>query len=163
MGLLGVQVLGGVDLELASERCSQISFIYCVFTFFFVMFHGVVSTMGLILELYPPESVGQYSWPFRRKVLFIPIASVITSATVVALVRALRSRISLMADTKPVVVINRLIDCMTVLTAVGTVSIWPSKIGVLYVVYLCVALWSFNRLNAGLAVIDGQYSVVELE
>ena len=41
---------------------------------------------------------------------------------------------------KPGVVINWLVDCMTVLAVVGAVSIWPSEIGVLYVVCLCVAV-----------------------
>jgi hypothetical protein len=38
---------------------------------------------------------------------------------------------------------------------VGAVSIWPAKIGILYAIALCVALWAFNRLNRCLDMIDG--------
>jgi hypothetical protein len=49
---------------------------------------------------------------------------------------------------------ERITDMMAVLTVVGAVSIWPSEIGILYVAFLGVALWAFNRMNRTMDAID---------
>jgi hypothetical protein len=36
---------------------------------------------------------------------------------------------------------------MTVIGVVGAATIWPSKIGVWYALFLCLAILAFNRLD----------------
>jgi hypothetical protein len=148
---LTVQAALGLDPDLRAQRHNRISIIFCVFLFLFVTLHGVTSTLGLVLELYPPESVDQYSWPVKRILLFLPMAAVVVLWTVREMVRTLRQR---ERDSSPPP--DKLTTLMTGLAAVGAVSIWPAKIGILYAVALCIALWVFNHLNRHLDKIDGR-------
>jgi hypothetical protein len=42
---------------------------------------------------------------------------------------------------------ERMADLMAVIGVVGVATIWPSKIGVLYALFLCIALFALHRLN----------------
>jgi hypothetical protein len=42
---------------------------------------------------------------------------------------------------------ERTADLLTFIGIVGAVSIWPGKIGVLYAVFLFLAIFALNRLN----------------
>jgi hypothetical protein len=137
----------GLAIDVAAELRGGISLSFTVFLFLFVTLHGATSTMGIMLELYPPESVDQYAWPPERVLLFLPMAVAVAVGVTYHLVRILvtpaqaktafeRSRIS-----------DRVVDLMTGLAAVGAISIWPSKIGALYAVFLAFGLWALNALN----------------
>jgi hypothetical protein len=42
---------------------------------------------------------------------------------------------------------QRMVDLMTGMAFIGALSIWPAKIGVLYAVFIFLALFAFNRIN----------------
>jgi hypothetical protein len=154
MGLLYVVFMGWLILKaargLAPERLAalrgSLTLIYSVFLFLFVTFHGAVSTMGLMLELYSADAVDQYAWPRERILLFIPFAVLVIAGTVYAMVCVHREEPWRHA-TNPAVAADHITDLMTILSAVGIISIWPSEIGALYALFLCLAIWAFNRLN----------------
>ncbi len=162
MGLLFVvfmfwlmfQVTRGLDTRLATELYGRLSLIFCVFVFLLVTFRGASSTLGLVLELYPPESVEQYSWPPRRTMLFLLMVSGVVIWTLYQMVRTLWPAGNQPRDSRAAGLAERITDMMSVLTVVGAVSIWPSKIGILYVGFLGVALWAFNRMNRKMDSID---------
>ena len=135
---------GRVAPALRAELRGRLSLIYTAFLFLFVTFHGVSSTLGLILELYPADAVDQYEWPLARVLLFLPFALLIVTATCAAAARAMNPKSERVALA---VLAGRMTNLMTVLAAVGAISIWPAKIGVLYALFLCLALAAFNALN----------------
>ena len=42
---------------------------------------------------------------------------------------------------------ERMIDLMTVMGFIGALSIWPGKVGVLYALFIALAIFAFNRLE----------------
>ncbi len=144
MGWFMLQAARGLDPAVRSELHGRVTMIFCVFLFLFVTLHGATSTIGLVLELYPPESVEQYSWPPKRVLLFLPMAMAVVMGTVYHMVRTLRQQPRNYSAAR---IADRITNLMTGLAAVGAVSIWPSEIGVLYALLLCVAVAAFNSMN----------------
>jgi len=125
-------------------RRRDMSLLFAVFLLLFVLFFGGTSRMSVVLGLYADKAVGQYEWPVARMVLFAPFAAVILGAT---LCRAGRILTGTAARLEAWLLAARMTDLMTVITVVGLVTIWPSKIGILYGLFLCAALFAFQRLN----------------
>jgi len=137
------------DAYLITERRRSVSLIFSAFLLVFLLFHGGSERLGIILELYNEDAVSQYSWPFERIMLFAPVALVITGVAVYRLWHVLspvqsNNRISSIPFEKSL----RIVDLMTVTGFIGALSIWPYKIGVIYALFLCFAIWSFNRINS---------------
>jgi hypothetical protein len=131
-----------------SDRRQTISFIYGVFLLLFILFHGGSSRAGVILGLYSADAVDQYAWPAARILLFVPVAVIVTAATVWYMIRVFRLK-SYPEQTSrdPARWSIYMIDLMTAIGCVGALSIWPAKIGVLYAFFLFLALFAFNRMD----------------
>lgn len=136
------------DSHTIAERRKNVLFIYSIFYLIFLMFHGASERLGIFLGLYAEDAVSQYSWPMERIILFSPVALLITGVAIFKLVQALRPDAPYYKwDKVSQLVSLRIVDLMTIMTFIGALSIWPQKIGVLYTLLLCIAIWSFNRLN----------------
>jgi hypothetical protein len=136
------------DVESVVSRRRDISLIYSAFLLVFFLFYGVSSRGGVVLGLYGDEAVDQYEWPMGRVALFAPAAVIIVAGTLFKMWKALHaprthSRPEPEAGRLPL----RMVDLMTVIGFVGAVSIWPAKIGIAYALFLCLALFAYNRLN----------------
>lgn len=147
IGWLIVKATRSLAPEVRSELRGRISITFAVFMFLFVTLHGATATLGLILELYPPDAVDQYAWPPRRVLLFLPMAVAVVVGAAYHMVRLLRAPTAATVVRGEACLPDRLVNLMTGLAAVGAVSIWPSRIGALYVILLGVGLWAFNSLN----------------
>lgn len=146
---------GDLDTDLIAERRKNVSLIYSVFFLVFLMFHGGSERLGIILELYSEDAVSQYSWPLERIILFVPVALVIVSVTIFKLWQVLRPESR--QDNKRNKISkrsNRMVDLMTVMGFIGALSIWPAKIGVLYALFLVIAIFAFNRLEHRFNMVD---------
>jgi hypothetical protein len=121
-----------------AERSRSVSLIYSAFLLIFILLHGVSSRAGVLFEFYGDDAIDQYAWPPSRIALF--------AATLWAMRRALappaepRSRAGAALP-------ERMFDLLTFIGIVGAASIWPSKIGVLYAVFLAPAIFALARLN----------------
>ena len=126
------------------------------FSAFFLIFRllqGVTSRGGVILELYEPEAVDQYAWPAARVALFVPAAAILFVATLVAIRQMLNTAGAPREKTTHLP--ERMVDLLTFIGVVGAISIWPAKIGVLYAVCLCFAVFALTRLNRRFDDVDG--------
>jgi len=130
------------------DRRRNLSLLLSVYLLLFITFRGVSLTVGGLLGFYDANTVEQYSWPPAREALFLPAAALLTGITILNVWRIVRS--SAPAEHRrfgTVRLPERLTDLMAGMTVVGAISIWPAKISVLYALFLCVALFAFNRLN----------------
>ena len=128
---------------------------YSTFFLIFMLLHGVTSTLGVMLELYSHDAISQYDWPPDRVRLMIAGTVVLLVPTLVSMRTMLKHpRIATYPDPNASRLPARMVDLFTGIGIVGAVSIWPSKIGPLYAVLLCFALFAFNRINRKLDDID---------
>ncbi len=148
MAWLLVAAARGLAPELRQALRGRLSLLFCVFLFLFVTLSGATTRIGLFLELYPPGSAEQYSWPLRRVLLFTPMGAAVVAWTVYQMARALWPPVQAPPEHEPARLANRATSLMTGLAVIGAVSIWPAKVGVLYALFLAVAIWAFNRFNA---------------
>lgn len=127
------------------ELRKRVSLIYSTFLLLFILFHGAMSRTGVFLELYDAESVSQYAWPPGRIALFVPVAGVLLLITLIKLFRAYRlpANSTMEATQLP----EKMTDLFTFTGIIGAISIWPSKITVLYSIFLFFALYAFTRIN----------------
>ena len=120
------------------------------------MFHGASDTLGLVLELYTEEAVSQYSWPVERILIFAPFALIIFGVALNQIRKVLNGNTLNWSDTLiPSKLSARVIDLITVLGFIGALSIWPAKIGIIYALFIVLAIFSFNRLEQKFNRIDG--------
>jgi hypothetical protein len=130
------------------ERRRSISLVLAVFLLLFVMFFGASSNVGVLLGLYGESAVDQYAWPLARTALFAPFAVLIVGSTVLKIGQIVwLSRTRTWQGAEVPRLPERMINLMTVIGVVGAATIWPSKIGVLYALFLCTAMFSVLRLN----------------
>ena len=130
------------------ERRRSISLVLAVFLLLFIMFFGASSNAGVLLGLYGESDVDQYAWPLARVALFAPFAIVILGVTAYKIGRIVwltRPRTWHSFESRHIP--ERMGDLMTVIGVVGAATIWPSKIGVLYALFLCIALFALHRLD----------------
>jgi len=99
----------------------------------------------------------QYAGPLARMVLFAPAAVLILGVTAYKIGRImwLTRRYNWRGFEAPHLP-ERVADLMAVISAVGTATIWPSKIGVLYAIFLCIALFALHRLNSYFDYVDSR-------
>jgi len=150
---MGLTPIGDFDPHLIAEKRKNILIIYSVFFLVFLLFHGGSERLGIILDLYSLDEVSQYSWPLERILLFVPIAFVVTSIAVFKVRRVLRSKNQHNYNIS--VHSYWIVDLMTLTGFIGVLTIWSSKISVLYALLLVFAIYAFNRLVK-------QYDMVDL-
>ena len=140
--------VGKLESYQISERRKDVLLIYSVFLLVFLMFHGGSERLGIILNLYSGEAVSQYAWPLERIILFAPVALFITSVAILKFWYIFRLNNQQgqknNSSSKPSL---RIIDIITLMGFIGALSIWPEKIGVLYALFIVLAIWAINRLN----------------
>jgi len=140
-------------------RRRSIALTLSVFLLLLVVFHGATYQAGVMLELYDAKAVDQYAWPWQRVVLFAPWAVLIVGVTAFSLGRTLwRSRTPDWTGFDVPRLPERMIDLMTLLAAVGAITIWPAKIGALYACFLILAVFALTRLNRHCNRYDGPQS-----
>jgi hypothetical protein len=137
------------------EAPKNISLILAVFLLLSVLFFGGSYNAGVLLGLYRESEVGQYAWPPARLALFAPFGLLVLGVCARKAWNAWwlpreQARHGFAVPGLP----ERMTDLMTVIAAVGAATIWPSKIGVLYAVFLCTALHALARLNRGFDAAD---------
>lgn len=130
-----------VSPEKVAELRNRISMTYCVALLVFMLAHGGTSQLGVVLGLYDSEAVGQYEWPAGRILLFLPVVILLFVVTTKRNVEHYRK------ETSSQLLPERMIDLCAFTAFVGAVSIWPAKIGILYALFLCIALFALTRLN----------------
>lgn len=132
----------------SSERRRGISLVLAVCVLLFIMFFGASYQVGVLLGLYQESDVNQYAWPLGRVVLFSPAGVLIlgVSAYKVARITWL-SRAQALRGFEVSGLPERMADLMAVIGVVGAATIWPSKIGVLYALFLGLALYAWHRIN----------------
>ncbi|MCK5861651.1 MAG: hypothetical protein KAH38_04140, partial [Candidatus Hydrogenedentes bacterium] len=135
----------GITVQFKEKRASEIrkgiSLTYSVFLLLFLLAQGGSSRFGVLLGMYGPEAIEQYDWPVERIALFAPVAVILFSIAVMYIVKHYR------AQSQVLRLPERMIDLCTFITLTGAVSIWPAKIGVLYIFFLCLALFAFTRIE----------------
>jgi len=132
----------------ALDRRRSISLALAVCLLLFVMCYGASYNIGALLGLYDQNPVDQYAWPPARVALFAPVAVAILGITAYKIRRMIRlSRTPAWRGIEPQRLPERMADLMTFIGVIGAATIWPSKIAVLYALFLCLAIFAFNRLN----------------
>ena len=86
-----------------------------------------------------------YAWPAARVALFAPVAAILIIATLVAMRRILKAEGA--SQEKSTHLPERMVDLLTFIGLVGAISIWPTKIGILYAFCVCFAVFALTRLN----------------
>ncbi|MCA9041792.1 MAG: hypothetical protein KDA65_15670 [Planctomycetaceae bacterium] len=158
--LLGAFYVAALGLTLinSKETRSQrqaITFVYSLFLLIFMLTWGASAQGGIVLGLYDAEAVDDYQWPWERIWLFLPFAVLIIATTLFTIRKALHEpNVGLLPYSEAKRVNARLIDLMTFTGVVGAISIWPAKIGVLYAVFLGLAIFAFTRLDLCLDHVD---------
>lgn len=151
--LLGLFYLAALFLAMLTgdesvDRRRGMSFVYGVFLLVFIMAWGVSSQASILLGLVEAEAVDQYTWPSERIEIFIPAGILIVGAALLKMWQVLGNpRVAIPAYSAAPRISASIVDLMMFTGVVGAASIWPSKIGVLYAVFLGLALVAFNRLN----------------
>ena len=106
------------------------------------------STLGTLIGTHSAKMVDQYSWPIERQWLFAPLGLLIFASSALHMRRILRGTHP--QDTPPQLstcLSDHITSLMLFLAAVGAVSIWPSKIGAFYALFLWGAILAFIKLN----------------
>ncbi len=130
------------------DRRRGISVVYSAFLLVFIMAWGASAQTGILLGLYDAHAVDQYAWPSARIAIFAPVGILIVGTAWLTMRRVLRNpRAALPPCTDVPRISARIVDLITFTGLVGAASIWPAKIGVLYALFLGLALFAFNRLN----------------
>ncbi len=113
-----------------------------------VCVYGGSHRLGVILELYDVDVVGQYDYPFERLALVAVILILITIGMVIAtrkgIKRSGKTAFQYLSDLNIVKNDTALIAGLTLL---GVITIWPSKINILYVMFMWLAFVAAHRLQ----------------
>ena len=138
-----------IELTPVRELIRNFSLLAAVTTLLMMLIHGASYSIGGFLGLYDVNIVtDQYAWPPERITVFIPFAIFILAYALYKIRQFIRQFMT--GDVKTSRVINlheKVSGLILVIGAVGAVTIWPQKIGVIYAVWLCFAIWSINRIN----------------
>lgn len=150
----GTYVKAGLPPE-RLERRRAISLIVAVFLLLFVMFFGATSRFSVVLGLCTETDVDQYAWPWPRVLLFIPFGALVLGVTVHRIRQTLRrSSPSQSCQVDVGRLANRMAELLGIIGIVGIGTIWPTKISVLYAVFLAAAFSAFTRLNTHFDAMD---------
>ncbi|MEO2047649.1 MAG: hypothetical protein ABGX16_13870 [Pirellulales bacterium] len=151
--LLGLMYVAGLLLTMrfahdGVERRRGISIVYSTFLLIFMLVWGGSSQACLLLGLAEAIAVDQYTWPPTRIALFAPAGIFIVGCAWLKMRQALHDpKFGIPPYTAASILHSRMINLMTFTVVIGATSIWPSKIGVLYAIFISLALFAFNRLN----------------
>lgn len=130
------------------ENVKSISLIFSIALLFYILFHGASYQIGGFLGFYETSVSDQYSWPTARIFIFVPVAFFIIAIALIKLRQSLNFSQAQQHQTFQVQLLHEKITGLLVgITVIGVITIWPSKIGVLYVVFLCIVIFAFNSLN----------------
>jgi len=136
------------------DRQQSLSLTYAAFYFLFILFHGATTRLGVVLELYDENAVGQYEWPVQRIGLFLPVAVLIVAITLYKtwqIAHCGKSPLQTPLDRTSLHMGTLVMLC----GFVGALSIWPSEIAVAYAAVLVVAMYAFLRLAFTYMTADG--------
>lgn len=137
----------GSPLSPRIEKRRSLSLAQCIFTLLFVTFFGVTSRAGVVLGLYDDTAVDQYQWPLPRIIIFSPFALTLLSAMVIRWWKIARwSGYAPLDPGQEPTLSHRVADIIMLLGFVGAITIWPSKVGVLYAFFLLLSIFAFQRL-----------------
>ncbi len=134
------------------EARVRVSWVFSVFLLLFILFHGATSRASVFLGVCSETAVDQYAWPTARLLLFVPFAVLVVGVTVWKM--ACISRVPSLRPPEPRRLPERMADVVMLIGFVGAITIWPAKIGVLYALFLCVAIFALIRLNRRFDEID---------
>jgi hypothetical protein len=128
------------------NKRNEILLIFSAFLLLFLLFQGASTNGGRFLELYSEKEIDQYAWPVERVIIFFPFALILVIAAI-HIVR--RSKIinilnSMWLKTN---ISKIVINIITLIGFLGALTIWPSKIGVLYAFMIIIAVYSFYLLD----------------
>ncbi len=127
------------------DRQQSLSLTFAAFYLLFFLFHGVSTRLGVVLELYEENAVGQYEWPIQRIWLFLPVAIPIVAVTLYKTWQIAHCGKSPLQT--PLDRTSLHLGTLIALTGfVGATSIWPSEIAVVYAAVLVVAVYAYLRL-----------------
>ena len=136
--------IGSLDSNNIDDRRKNFLLYFSIFFLLFLMFFDGSYSMGVILELYSAKEVLQYDWPLERYLLFVPLSLILISVTIFKL-----RQILFVNKNNDCAKLHsgRIVDLMTVMGFIGAVSIWPGKVGVLYALFIIIAIFAFNKIE----------------
>jgi len=137
---------GRLEEKTIREKRLNLLLIYSVFILVFLMLHGGSERAGFILGLYPMTAVDQYAWPVERIVLFAPFVLILVGIVFYRIWKTIFPGNQIIDQDNSRLAIW-MVDLMAGMGFIGALSIWPAKIGVLYALFLALALFAFNRIN----------------
>ncbi len=130
------------------ERNKNISLIISVTLLLYILYHGASYQLGAFLGFYETSQVDQYSWPLARIIVFVPGAILIIGSALVKVWQYIKLSKSPYPFAFEVPNLHeKMNSIITAIAAFGILTIWPSKIGVLYAALLWIVLSAINRLN----------------
>ncbi len=143
-----LQAAAGSDRRIVADRQRAVTFVFSVCLFLFIMAWGGTSQLGILCGFYDTTTANQYAWPEARVLLFLPFGTLIfASALFKAQQAVLIPHVGFPEPSAGPLISARIVELMALIGVVGAVSIWPSKIGACYALFLLLALFAFNRLN----------------
>jgi hypothetical protein len=134
------------------EARVRVSGVFSVFLLLFILLHGATSRASVFLGICSETAVDQYAWPTARLLLFAPFALLVVGATVWRMACVVYA--PSLRPPEPKRLPQRVADVVMLIGFVGAITIWPAKIGVLYALFLCGAIFALNRLNRRFDEID---------
>ncbi|MBI5090953.1 MAG: hypothetical protein HZB26_00750 [Candidatus Hydrogenedentes bacterium] len=127
------------------EQQQRLTLMFCVFYLLFILLHGATNRLGVFLKLYDEAAVEQYAWPAARLWLFVFLATPLLAATFRTLWLLARTE---QTREIPLEQVTRHIAGLVMLVGlVGALTIWPSKIGVIYAALLLIAVTALIQLD----------------
>jgi hypothetical protein len=137
------------ELTPSRELTRKIILLISVNFLLFMSIHGASYNIGGFLGLYDIKIVDQYDWPLERKIIFVPVAIIIISFVLFKIGKYVKEyKTEEMRNFNVINLHEKVTNLIIVMAVVGAVTIWPAKIGVIYAVFLWIAIWGINRLNA---------------
>ena len=134
------------------KKWANISFLFGVFFFFVITWYGSTSRMGAFLGFYDVNEVNQYGFPIPRIYLFLSGLMIILIWMARALIKQVKSP---SADYFPVTDIHtKMLRTLLFIGFIGSVTIWPASIEILYVLTIAGAVLAHNHLQQ-------QYPIIE--
>ncbi len=148
--LLATRYRSGID-----DRRQGVSLVYGAALWCFMLAWGGSSRIGVLVGLFDANAVSQYAWPPQRIAIFMPLGLLVFGIGALKMWQVLQDpSVSRPPRTAIPKVCAGMLDMLTMTTVVAVATIWPAKIGVLYVGFLALAVFAFNRLNLRLDRID---------
>ncbi len=150
----GMSLVASEAPSIVPDGRKDLSLTVCICLLLLITFRGASLTVGGMIGLYDVHAMDQYEWPAARIAVFAPAALLITGVTLRRLWRIAWPSPPALRLCGRARLPERIADLITGLGVIGVVTIWPSKIAVMYTVFVFLAIFSLNRLNRRLDSID---------